>query len=63
MSEGMLDRVFVRIGPGRPREVLATLLEGSSYNYLIMENAEGALDKVVLQPKDFAPPPPPPSGN
>lgn len=63
MSEGMLDRVVIRIGPGRPREVLARLLEGSPYNYLIMENAEGALDKVVLQPKDFAPPPPPTSGN
>lgn len=63
MSEGMLDRVVIRIGPGRPREVLAALLEGSPYNYLIMENADGALDKVVLQPKDFAPPPPPTSGN
>lgn len=63
MSEGMLDRVVIRMGPGRPREILAALLEGSTYNYVISENPSGALDKVVLQPKEMAPPPPAISGN
>jgi hypothetical protein len=50
-SEGMLDRIVFKAGPGRPREVLATMLEGTAYNYYIVENSNGGLDTVVLAPK------------
>ena len=51
MAEGMLDRVGTRIGPASPREVIAKLLDGSIYNYIIVENSAGKLDEVLLSPK------------
>lgn len=41
------ERVFGEFGPGQPREVLSQLLQGSSYNFLLLGSADGAL-KVVL---------------
>jgi hypothetical protein len=50
-SNGMLDRVTFTMGPAKPRDILATFLEGSSYNYYIVENNSGGLQKVILTPK------------
>lgn len=50
-SDGMLDQIVFKAGPGRPRDVLATMLEGSAYNYYIVENSSGGLDAVTLVPK------------
>jgi hypothetical protein len=50
-SDGMLDRVTFTMGPAKPREVLSTFLGGSSFNYYIVENGSGALEKVILTPK------------
>jgi hypothetical protein len=55
MAEGMLDRVGTRIGPASPRDVIAKLLDGSIYNYIIVENAAGKLDEVLLSPKAAEP--------
>ena len=44
------DRVAVRLGPGSPREVIAALLKGTSYDYLILgsdEDAE-AVTRILL---------------
>lgn len=54
MAEGMLDRVGTRIGPASPRDVIAKLLDGSIYNYIIVENGAGKLDEVLLSPKQSA---------
>lgn len=52
MSDAMLDRVAVKIGPRKPREVISTMLEGSGFNYFIIEDSAGALQKVILTPKE-----------
>src|SRR5580693_974841 len=47
------ERVVTRLGPGPAREVMAELLNGSRFNYILlgsMENAN-ALVRVVLVPK------------
>jgi hypothetical protein len=36
---GANERVVVQIGPGAPRDVLATLLNGTSYNYVMLGSA------------------------
>jgi hypothetical protein len=51
MAEGMLDRVGTRIGPAPPREVIAKLLDGSIYNYIIVESSAGKIDEVLLSAK------------
>jgi hypothetical protein len=58
MSEPMLDRVAIKVGPRKPREVIATMLEGSGFNYFIIEDSAGKLQKVVLTPKENAGSPP-----
>lgn len=50
-SDGMLDRVVIKIGPTTPRMVLSTLLEGTAYNYYLVEGSNGRLEKVLLTPK------------
>jgi hypothetical protein len=50
-SDGMLDKVVFKAGPGSPRDVLATMLQGTAYNYYIIENSSGGLDAIVLSPK------------
>jgi hypothetical protein len=50
-SDGMLDQVTFTMGPAKPRDVLSTFLEGSSFNYYIVENGSGGLEKVILTPK------------
>ncbi len=44
------DRVMMRLGPGRPGDVLNTLLNGSKFNYVILGVAgnTGGVQKVIL---------------
>lgn len=50
-SDSMLDQVTFTMGPGKPRDVLSTILEGSGFNYYIVENSTGGLEKIILIPK------------
>jgi len=45
------DLFIVKIGPSRPRDVITSLLEGGPWNYFIVEDSKGQLQKVVLTPK------------
>jgi len=57
------DRIVVREGPGTIRQVLANLLNGSGFNYMILAspNSPDELTRVVLatagQPANFSPRP------
>ena len=57
---GVNDHVFGQIGPGRASDVVASLLSGVNFNYVISVSAEdpNQLTRVVLSPK---PPPLPAS--
>jgi len=54
---GGSERVASTIGPGRPQSVLATLLNGSKFNYVILgePNNPGAVQKIILLAKTNAP--------
>ncbi len=54
---GANERVVTSIGPGAPREVLAVLLNGSSFNYVMTgSNTDpSAVSSVVLMSKPPAP--------
>ncbi|HYL15958.1 MAG TPA: AMIN domain-containing protein [Terriglobales bacterium] len=63
------EQVIVKAGPGPATEVMATLLNGSHFNFVVVGAAEdqNALRKVILTPKngdisqpDFPSSPPPP---
>jgi hypothetical protein len=47
------ERVVADIGPGVPQEVLASLLNGSTFNFLILNSATDPrqLDRVILTPR------------
>ena len=47
------DRVYVKLGPGAPKDVLAALLDGSRFNYAILgsPNDPTTVQHVVLMPK------------
>jgi hypothetical protein len=68
------ERVVGRFGPGPAREVLASLLEGVNFNYIVLGSASNpqAVARIILTPKPsgpapapafshaaYAPPPPP----
>jgi hypothetical protein len=44
------ERVVATLGPGQPKDVLASLLNGSKFNYVILGDAgkPGAVQKVIL---------------
>lgn len=44
------ERVVAQLGPGQPRDVLATLLNGSHFNYVILGTPgnSGGVQKVIL---------------
>ena len=57
------DRVAVRLGPGSPRDVVAALLQGTSYNYLILGSDldPNAVTHILLsQGSSSSEPTPPP---
>ncbi len=47
------DRVVVKLGPGNPRDVLASLLQGSRFDYIVLGSAEdpNAVSQVILTPR------------
>ena len=44
------ERVVAQLGPGRPRDVLASLLNGSKFDYIILgvSDEPGAVQKLIL---------------
>jgi len=50
---GAPERVVTNIGPGAPRDVLALLLNGTQFNYVMLGSSSdpGAVSSVVLSPK------------
>lgn len=56
-SSAANDRVVMQLGPGRPQDVLNTLLNGSRFNYIILGTTAnpGAVQKVILTPRQSAP--------
>lgn len=54
---GESSRVFGVYGPGKPREVIARLLNGSGYNFMMVGNAgDGVPNSLLLTKKTKAPP-------
>lgn len=47
------DRVYAKLGPGAPKDILAALLDGSRFNFAILGSATdpAAVARVVLMPK------------
>jgi len=52
-GSGASERVVTHLGPGAPRDVLAGLLNGSSFNYVMVGSNEDpkAVSSVILTPK------------
>ncbi len=50
------ERVVTRLGPGAPRDVLASLLNGSAFNYVMMGSSSNptGLTSIVLTAKPIA---------
>jgi len=51
------ERVVAQLGPGQPRDVLHTLLNGSKFDYVILGvtgGDPGAVQKVILTPRQAA---------
>jgi hypothetical protein len=50
------ERIFVHLGPGSPRDVVAQLLNGSPFNYLILSSASepGGIARLVLTANNVA---------
>jgi hypothetical protein len=61
MPTGSSERVVGQFGPGAPRDVMAQLLNGSHYDYVLLGSPAdpGALKKVVLMAKASGPEPAP----
>lgn len=57
------DRVFGTYGPDVPQKVLATLLDGTGSNILILSNAADAPQQLILTPRTGAATPPDPNAN
>ena len=51
------ERVAVQLGPGPARDVIASLLNGTSFNYMVVGTVSdpNALAQVILLPKGAAP--------
>src|SRR2546421_2356913 len=61
MPAGSSERVVGQFGPGAPRDVMAQLLNGSHYDYVLLGSPAdpGALNKIVLMAKASGPEPAP----
>jgi hypothetical protein len=59
MPAGSSERVVGQFGPGAPRDVMAQLLNGSHYDYVLLGSPAdpGALNKIVLMAKASGPEP------
>jgi len=65
MPPASSERVVGQFGPGAPRDVMAQLLNGSHFDYLLVGSPAdpGALRKVVLTARANGPEPPPAAQN
>jgi hypothetical protein len=47
------ERVVTHLGPGQPRDVLAALLNGSRFDYILLSSPEnpGGLRRLILSPR------------
>ena len=56
-GSGANERVVTHLGPGAPRDVLAGLLNGSSFNYVMLGSSSDAMavSSVILTPKTSSP--------
>ena len=56
-GQGVNERVIAHLGPGAPRDVLAVLLNGTSFNYVMLgSNTDpGAVTSLALSPKPLGP--------
>jgi hypothetical protein len=61
MPASSSERVVGQFGPGAPRDVMAQLLNGSHYDYVLMGSPAdpGALNKIVLMARASGPEPAP----
>jgi hypothetical protein len=52
------ERVVAQLGPGQPRDVLNTLLNGSKFDYVILgvTGNPGAVQRVILTPRQGSAP-------
>lgn len=52
-ANGAPERVVTNLGPGTPRDVLALLLNGTQFNYVMLGSSSdpGAVSTVLLSPK------------
>lgn len=59
MPAGSSERVVGQFGPGAPRDVMAQLLNGSHYDYVLLGSPAdpGALKKIMLMAKASGPEP------
>ncbi len=59
---GLYERVVVHLGPAPPRQVIADLLQGSRYDYVLVgsDNDPMALRSIQITVNSGAPPAPPP---
>lgn len=59
MPSNVTERVVTRLGPGAPRDVIASLLNGSTFNYVMVgsPNDPSAVTSVVLTAKPSGPQP------
>src|SRR5271166_2949433 len=55
-GSGASERVVAHLGPGAPRDVLAVLLNGTSFNYMMLGSSSdpSAVSSVILTPKPSA---------
>ena len=62
MPAASSERVVGRFGPGAPRDVMAQLLNGSHYDYVLLGSPAdpGALNKIVLMARAMGPEQQPP---
>jgi len=62
MPAASSERVVGRFGPGSPRDVMAQLLNGSHYDYVLLGSPAdpGALNKIVLMARAMGPEQQPP---
>jgi hypothetical protein len=61
ITGGVADqRVFGKVGPGAPAEILSGLLDGTGSNMLLRENAAHTPVELVLTPRAGGPTPPGP---
>jgi hypothetical protein len=54
---GATERVMGQLGPGPPRDVIASLLNGSRFDYVMLGSATNpaAIDQLILTPKAGTP--------